>query len=254
MKAPSLAYGFAVYAIFLAAFLYLIGFLGNFAVPRSVDSGIESPLMTALLVDLLLLGLFGLQHSVMARPRFKKWWTGVIPEPIERSTYVLATILVLLLMYWQWRPIPDVIWEVTSSGGAMVLWVLFGAGWGLILLSTFLIDHFELFGLSQVVQHARGKQHSGPPFQVNMLYKFVRHPLYVGWLMVFWATPLMSAGHLLFSVVWSVYILIAIQVEERDLLQVHGQAYADYREQVPMLLPTGKKYNEAPGQERGSSA
>ncbi len=250
-RALALLYGTACYAVFFATFLYLIGFLANLVVPRSVDSGPSIPTGAAVAVDLALVGLFGLQHSVMARQSFKRRWTRLVPQPIERSTYVLVSSMVLGLLYWQWRPIPAVIWDLSGTAAGAALQVLFWAGWGLILVATFVIDHFDLFGLRQVADFARGRDHVEPRFRVALFYRFVRHPLYVGWLTVFWAAPVMSTGHLLFAAGLSGYILLAIPLEERDLIAVHGRAYEDYREQVPALIPRpGRSF--APRSEEGA--
>lgn len=234
-------YGVIVYAIFLATLLYAVGFIGNLLVPKSIDAGNEGPLAEALLIDLALLAIFALQHSGMARQGVKNILTKIIPEPMERSTYVLFSSLALLLIFWQWRPIGGVIWEVENQLGQIMMDVLYSSGWVLVLLTTFLIDHFDLFGMRQVTLYLRRKPYRKPSFMTPGPYRHIRHPLYLGWLCVFWATPIMTAAHLVFAVATTIYILIAIQLEERDLIKTHGRAYANYRQRVPMLLPIGKK-------------
>ncbi len=239
-RLSALVYGTVSYLLFLIVFLYLIGFLGNFLVPKSVDIG-EGLAGSALLINLGLIALFGVQHTVMARQGFKHWWTQFVPKPVERSTYVLITSLLLIFFYAAWQPMTGIVWSVESQIGAVLLWSLFAAGWLLVLASTFMINHFELFGLKQVVLHYLQKVHVPPAFQVKWLYRIVRHPLYVGWITAFWATPLMTTGHLLFAAGMTIYILIAIHYEEKDLADFHGQAYEEYRAKVAMLVPgTGK--------------
>jgi protein-S-isoprenylcysteine O-methyltransferase Ste14 len=231
-------YGVGSYGIFFLTFLYLIGFLSNLFVPRSVDIGPAAGMTTALLVNFALIALFGIQHTVMARPEFKEKWTKIVPTSIERSTYVLITSLILILFYWQWRPMTGtVIWEAEAAWAQYLLWAVFFGGFGIVLLSTFIIDHFDLFGLRQVWLNLRQKAYAHPGFKVTFFYKFVRHPLYVGWIMAFWGTPRMTLGHLMFAVGMTAYILIAIRYEERDLVRFLGEDYAKYREKVPMLVP-----------------
>jgi protein-S-isoprenylcysteine O-methyltransferase Ste14 len=233
----TIGYGAACYVAFLAAFLYAIGFVGNLVVPRSVDHGVEASIGEAVVVNVLLLGLFAAQHSVMARPAFKRWWTRLVPKTTERSTYVLLASLALFLLFWQWRTMPAIVWNVTWPPGRTVLWVLFAAGWSTVLLTTFMINHFDLFGLRQVYLAWRGKPYSDLAFRTSLLYRVVRHPLMLGFIVAFWATPTMSAGHLLFAVATTGYILIAIQLEEHDLNAALGEQYREYRGRVPMLIP-----------------
>jgi len=232
-------YGLLVYLFFLATFVYAIGFVGNLPLlPKTIDSGSAAPLAETLAVNLALLGLFAVQHSVMARRGFKRWWTKVVPEPMERSTYVLAATAALALLLWQWRPLAEpVIWSVDDPAGRLVLHAVFWLGWGVLLISTFLINHFELFGLRQVWAHLRGQALPAPQFRTPLFYRHVRHPIYLGFVLAFWATPHMTAGHLLFAAACTGYILIGIWFEERDLVALYGQRYRVYREQVGMLLP-----------------
>lgn len=235
------AYGVVNYAIALAIFLYLAGFLGNLFVPRSIDAALEGPLWEALLVNTLLIAAFGLQHSVMARPGFKQWLTRLVPKPAERSTYVLFTNLVTVLLFWQWRPMGGVIWDVEDPAARGILYGLYAAGWVVVLATTFLINHFDLFGLRQVWLYLRGKPYTPLSFKTPGPYKVVRHPLYVGWLIVFWATPTMTIAHVVFAVGMTAYILIAIRYEERDLVEYYGEAYAHYRRTVPMFIPSRRR-------------
>jgi protein-S-isoprenylcysteine O-methyltransferase Ste14 len=241
-------YGAAAYLLFLAVFLYLVAFVGNFWVPRTVDHGVSASIGEAVLVNMALLGLFGLQHSVMARPGFKARWTRLVPPSIERSTYVMLSNLVLVLLYWQWRTMPAVIWEVELPLGRLALWTLFGLGWVIALASTFMINHFDLFGLRQVYLAWRAKPYTDLDFHVRFFYRLVRHPLMLGFLIAFWAAPTMTAGHLLFSIVMTGYILIATQFEERDLVAALGDDYRNYRREVPALLPLGRRPRRGPGQ------
>lgn len=233
----TISYGAAAYLLFLAAFLYLVGFLGGIVVPRTVDHGIAAPIGPAILVNVALLAVFGVQHSVMARPGFKRWWTRFVPASIERSTYVWLSNAALLLLYWQWRTMPAVIWHVELAVGRLAVWVLFGLGWVMALTSTFLINHFDLFGLRQVYLAWREKPYTDIDFHTRLLYRLVRHPLMLGFLIAFWSAPTMTAGHLLFAVGMTTYILIAVYFEERDLVAALGDQYRDYRREVPMLLP-----------------
>jgi protein-S-isoprenylcysteine O-methyltransferase Ste14 len=230
-------YGALAYAVFLGTFLYAVAFVGNLPVPKTIDSGEPGPFGAALLVDTLLLGLFAAQHSIMARPAFKRWWTQIVPQSLERTTYVLLASLVLLLLYWQWRPIPTVAWSVSQPAAVIALNALCWLGWTIVLASTFLISHFELFGLAQVYARLRGAELPPPTFKTPGLYKQVRHPLYLGFLLAFWATPTMTVGHLLFALATSGYILLGIFLEERDLVALFGERYRRYREEVPMLIP-----------------
>jgi|SRR5271163_440805 len=245
----TLSYGAAAYLLFVAAFLYLVGFVGNIWVPRTVDHGLTAPIANALLINVLLLGAFGVQHSVMARPAFKAWWTRFVPQPIERSTYVLLSSMVLVLLYWQWRTMPGVIWDVRMPAARVVLWSLFWLGWAIALAATFMVSHFDLFGLRQVYLAWRGKPYRDLDFRVRFLYRLVRHPLMLGFLIAFWSTPTMTAGHLLFSVATTGYILVALRLEEHDLVESLGDQYRAYRRDVPALLPWPHRHpNAAAGQ------
>jgi protein-S-isoprenylcysteine O-methyltransferase Ste14 len=230
----------ASYSAFFATYLYAVGFVGNFGVPKSLDSAPTAPLGTALLINLGLLGLFAIQHSVMARPAFKRQLLRLIPQAAERSTYVLASSLALILLFWQWSPLGGVIWDVQDTTARAVLYGLFGFGFLLVLVSTLLINHFDLFGLRQVWLNLRGREYRSLSFVTPGPYRLIRHPLYLGWLFAFWATPTMTVTHLLFAVMTTAYILVAIQLEERDLIAAHPE-YAEYKRRVPMIIPTGAR-------------
>lgn len=236
----AVAYGVLGYLIFLISFLYAIGFVTNFGVPKGIDSGAPGPVMGAVIVNMLLMGLFALQHSIMARPEFKRWWTQIIPEPIERSTYVLLSSLALILLYWLWQPMPGLVWSVEGAGAA-ILWAICALGWAVVLLSTLMIGHFELFGLQQVYQNLRNLRPAEPNLITPGFYALVRHPIMTGFIIAFWATPQMSWGHLLFAAVTTAYILIALQLEERDLIGIFGERYREYSARVPMLIPFLKR-------------
>ena len=234
-------YGVICYIVFFGTFLYAVGFIGNIIVPKSIDSAATVPFGEALLINIALLGVFALQHSVMARQGFKKWWTKFVPVQIERSTYVMFTNLALILMFWQWQPMGGVIWNVQDPTIQVILYGIFAFGWLMVLVSTFLINHFDLFGLRQVWLQLIGKKYTNLGFVTPGPYKLIRHPLYFGFLLAFWATPTMTVAHLLFAIATTGYILIAIQLEEKDLGSIHGRDYAEYKKKVPMLLPFGKK-------------
>jgi protein-S-isoprenylcysteine O-methyltransferase Ste14 len=245
-------YGLVSYVVFLAAFLYAIGFVGSMLVPKGINDGAEGPMGTAILINVALLGLFGVQHSIMARPGFKSWWTKIMPVQIERSTFVLLASLILGLMYWQWRPIPESVWHVSAEWARYLLIGISLAGWALVLYSTFLIDHFDLFGLRQVWLHLQQKEYTHPPFMERSVYKLVRHPLMLGFIIAFWFTPDMTQGHLLFAIVTTAYILVALQLEERDLLSILGDDYRSYRRRTRMLMPLPKG-GSAGGSKAGSA-
>lgn len=236
-RALAFLYGLVAYGLFLLTFLYAIGFVTGLVVPKSIDTGVEGPIGTAISVNVLLLGLFGIQHSVMARPAFKAWWTRIVPVAIERSTFVLATCIVMGLMFWQWRPIPSAVWDVDQPIARASLAAAGACGWGIVLYTTFLIDHFDLFGLRQVTLNLRKRPYVHPPFIAQSLYRLIRHPLMAGFLIAFWFTPTMSGGRLLFAAVTTLYVLAAIQLEERDLMRLLGDDYRRYRQRTPMLVP-----------------
>ena len=238
------AYGVASYGAFFGTFLYAIGFLGNFGVPKSIDSGPEGSVAAALAIDGALLTLFALQHSIMARPWFKRAWTRFVPEPVERSTYVLFSSAAMLLMFWLWQPIGGVVWDVGNGMARTIVFAIYAIGLLLVLLSTFLINHFDLFGLRQVWLHLMGRPYTHLEFRTPFFYRFVRHPLYVGWLLTFWAAPVMTAAHLFFAVMTTAYILVAIRFEEADLVSVHGEKYRKYRNEVPMIVPALRKTSD----------
>lgn len=234
-------YGVLAYFVFLIAFLYAIGFVGNLIVPKSIDTGMETSIFQALGINIILLSVFAVQHSIMARPSFKKWWVSLIGSAAERSTYVLLSSLALLLLYWQWQPLNGIIWAVENDIIYGVLIGLFFMGWLIVFLSTFMINHFELFGLKQIFDNLKNSPHEPPKFQVNFFYKIVRHPIMLGFIIAFWATPIMTVGHLVFAVVTTLYIVIAVKyLEEKDLKMYLGEKYEQYQKEVPMLVPFSK--------------
>lgn len=247
------AYGVASYAIFFATFLYAIAFIGNFGLARTLDTPVDTSFGLALAIDLGLLAAFALQHSGMARPAFKRWLTKFVPTVIERSTYVLLSSLALILLFWQWRPLGGLLWDIQDPAGQLAMYSVYGLGWALVLFSTFLINHFDLFGLRQVYLNLRNKPYQDLPFGTPLLYRIVRHPLYVGWIMVVWASPLMTVAHVVFAVGCTGYILGAIQLEERDLVAAHGDDYREYRRRVPMLIPSVKRLFSRSRTDHGAS-
>lgn len=250
MALASFIYGVLAYLISFVTLLYTIAFVGNLPVSKAIDTGDAGPAPASFAIDLLLIGVFALQHSVMARPAFKQVWSKLVPPSVERSTYVLLTSLALLLLYWQWRPVTGVVWSVTNPMVTIALQAMFWAGWGLVLLSTFLINHFELFGLQQVYSRLRNKTFPPSEFRAPFLYRWVRHPLYLGLLLAFWATPIMTLGHLLFAIANTGYILLGISLEESDLVTAFGEQYLRYRQRVSMLLPLPRRKTDPEGRVR----
>ena len=236
-----LVYGVLAYLAFFGTILYAIGFVGNLFVPKAIDGPVQVPLANAILIDSSLLLLFALQHSIMARPGFKKWWTRLVPTPIERSTFVLLASLCLMLMMWQWQPIGGIIWSVQNETAKTILIAIYLVGWAIVFISTFLINHFDLFGLRQTWFSFRGTPYSPLPFRIPLFYRFVRHPLYLGFLVAFWSTPVMTAAHLLFAILTTAYIFTAIKLEEKDLLTHFGDKYSSYKRWVPKIIPFTRK-------------
>lgn len=241
----ALTYGVAAYLFFLGTFVYAIGFVGNIGVSKGIDAGPISSLPVTIAIDALLLGVFAVQHSLMARQGFKRVWTRIVPHSVERSTYVVASTLALALLLWQWRPLPGVVWDLRGTTAATILMGLFGVGWAVLLISTCLVNHLELFGLAQVWAYFRGRELPHPAFRTPGLYRVVRHPIYFGFVIGFWSAPVMTTGHLMFAIATTGYILVGIFFEERDLVAAYGQTYRDYRKRVPMLIPFFKRSRSA---------
>lgn len=238
-------YGIIAYILFLGAFLYAIAFVGDFLVPKTINTGVETPFTQALIINMAVLSVFALQHSIMARPGFKRWWTQFVHPAIERSTYVLLSSLALILIYWQWRPLTAIVWEVQNEAVATLLHGVFALGWLIVLLSTFMINHFDLFGLKQVYEYLNKLEPKPIPFKMSFLYGIIRHPLMLGFIIAFWASPVMTVGHLIFSITTTLYILVAVKfLEERDLRKMHGEQYEMYQKEVPMLIPFTKRKKE----------
>jgi protein-S-isoprenylcysteine O-methyltransferase Ste14 len=237
LKLIAFLYGIAAYNVFFVAILYAIGFVADMVVPKTIDSGPASPVAQSIIVDLLLMSLFAVQHSVMARRGFKQWWTQYVPKPVERSTYVLFASLILLLLFWQWRPMPTIVWQITEPEMATTVAAVSFVGWLIVFTSSFLINHFELFGLHQVANNLTGREMPTVRFRTPLYYQFVRHPIYLGFVIAFWAAPTMTVGHLLFAAVTTAYIFVGIFLEERDLVAMFGDDYRRYRERVSMLVP-----------------
>jgi protein-S-isoprenylcysteine O-methyltransferase Ste14 len=236
-KIIAFLYGLIAYVVFFVTFLYAVGFVEGVLVPKAIDDGTVAPAGEALIVNLLLMSVFAIQHSVMARPGFKRWWTAIVPPSVERSTYVLLSSLALILLFWQWRPLPAVVWQIADPSAAMLVLGLSLLGWAIVLTSTFLINHFELFGLHQVTSNLAGRPMPQPRFRTPLLYKLVRHPLYLGFIIAFWAAPTMTVGHLLFAAVTTSYIVVGALLEEQDLIRLFGDEYRSYRRRVSMLIP-----------------
>ncbi|MCK0110501.1 isoprenylcysteine carboxylmethyltransferase family protein [Flavobacteriaceae bacterium S0825] len=240
-KSIILLYGIVAYFVFLIAFLYAIGFVGNIIVPKSIDSGAETTMYSSIFINVILLSVFALQHSIMARPKFKEWFNSIFSQAMERSTYILLSSLALILIYWQWKPITTIVWETENTILSSIITGIFFLGWLIVLLSTFMINHLELFGIAQIFDNLKNKQTPNPKFQTNYLYKLVRHPLMLGFLIAFWATPTMTVGHLLFTLITTIYIFVAVRyLEEKDLKKVIGKKYETYQKEVPMIIPFTK--------------